>query len=169
MGLLIPEETLPRRPVATAASDAVGVFASHREIFPDLDDSFTEFKRILRSLSRTDTILWCARLNILVSDSTKADPADVQGHCIARFFTRPEIDRINKFAAEHGGRQHASVFFRGQLLELIRWASLMCPDLPNDGTTFEDPGVRQSFARAALLASDIWGRRVPSSPLCQHE
>jgi hypothetical protein len=32
--------------------------------------------------------------------------------------------------------------------------------MPGDGSTFEDPQVRQAFVRAALLASDVWGGRV---------
>src|SRR6185295_4226871 len=70
------------------------------------------------------------------------------------------IARVNRFAQEHGGRENVSVFFRGQLLELIRWACLLSHDQPGDGETFGAPEVRRSFVRAALLASEVWFRRV---------
>jgi len=138
----------------------VEVYATHGAIFPDLPADFSEFKRLLRSLSRTDVILWCARLNILVSDTTKTDPKDIQGHCVGLFFDPEAIGRINRFAADHGGRENVSVFFRGQLLELIRWACLLSADQPGDGETFNSSETRLSFVRAALLASEVWSRRV---------
>jgi hypothetical protein len=142
------------------ADDGVDVFVTHDAVFPGLATGFGEFKRLLRSLSRTDTILWCCRLNILISDSTKADPKDIQGHCIGRLFDDEAIARINRFGREHGGRDNISVFFRGQLLEFIRWACLLSEDQAGDGDTFSAPEVRRNFARAALLASEVWFKRV---------
>ena len=53
-----------------------------------------------------------------------------------------------------------TIFFRGQLLELVRWAALFCDDHPDDGTTFEDPEKRRIFAQVCLIASDVWARRI---------
>jgi hypothetical protein len=142
------------------ANGEVAVFIPHSTVFPGLPDDFAELKRLLRTLSRTDTILWCARLNLLVSDSTTQNPKDVEAYCIRRFFSDDQIRLINDFAKERGGRQRVSVFFRGQLLQLLRWATLLCPDLPEDGRTFDSADTRRSFARAALLASEVWGRRI---------
>lgn len=155
-GLLVPAEH-QQRPERT--NPVVEVFVNYETVFPEEPATFDEFKRLVRGLSRTDALFWSARLNILVSDSTK-DTKDVQGHCIGVFFSREEIDRINSFALAHGGRSHVTVFFRGQLLELMRWVALLCADQEGDGQTFNNAEVRRQFARAALLASDVWQRRV---------
>src|SRR4029079_7712226 len=132
----------------------------HAIAFPGLPADFEELKRLVRTLSRTDAIFWCARLNALVTTPTDGDLKDVQGHCIGRFFERDAIDRINAFARDNGGRENVSVFFRGQLLELLRCIALLSEDREGDGTTFELPEVRLAFVRAAVLASEVWARRV---------
>lgn len=133
------------------------VFATHRDIFPELPDDLAEVKRLLRGLSRTDTLLWCARLNLLMGHPTREDPRDVQRHCVWVFFKADEAARLDRVAQNYGGPEHITVFFRGQLLELLRWTSLFSKDKPGDGTTFDDPSVRRCFARAALLASEYLG------------
>jgi hypothetical protein len=81
---------------------------------------------------------------------------------VRAFFSIDEVERINDFVRGHGHgrRQNVTVFFRGQLLELLRWVALLSHDHDDDGNTFEDGSVRRAFARAALLASDVWARRV---------
>lgn len=155
--LWIPEGSPALLPLQ--ASENLQTFVPHDAVFPGLANDFPEFKRLLRSLSRTDTIFWCARLNILVSDS-ELDTLEVQSKCLRVFLREDEINRINVFAYQRGGASKVQAFFRGQLLELLRWATLFCSDLPDDGVTFNDEDVRRRFVRAALLASDIWGRRI---------
>jgi hypothetical protein len=77
-----------------------------------------------------------------------------------QFLTAEDINKVNEFAWRHGGVERVTVFFRGQLLELVRWAALYCIDHPNDGETFEDPAVRRTFAKAALIAGELWAARV---------
>lgn len=88
------------------------------------------------------------------------DSIETQGHCIAIFLDPDEIALVNAFARERGGASRVAFFFRGQLLELLRWAALLCSDHPNDGTTFDSRDTRRAFVRAALMASDVWGRRI---------
>jgi hypothetical protein len=83
---------------------------------------------------------------------------DVQRCCVALFFDSAEIEQLNTFCLLQ--KASVAVFFRGQLLELFRWIALLSRDLPSDGDTFTDASVRRTFARAALLASDIWARRM---------
>jgi hypothetical protein len=52
------------------------------------------------------------------------------------------------------------VFFRGQLLELMRWVARYCKNLPDDGNTFNDPTRRQNLVKAALIAGTLWGNRT---------
>ena len=67
---------------------------------------------------------------------------------------------MNSFVKDHGGIDKVTVFFRGQLLEVIRWACLFCQDQPDDGRTFENPEIRRIFAQVLLMAGDLWGQRV---------
>ena len=52
------------------------------------------------------------------------------------------------------------MFFRGQILELMRWAVRCCPIIPDDGTGLNDPAERTRLLQAALIASTLWGKRV---------
>lgn len=157
-GLLVPDNG-QREPASSTSAIGLQVFVDHATVFPDEPATFDDFKHIVRGLSRTDALFWAARLNILVSDPS-GDNKAVQGDCIGVFFEPDSFERINNFARTHGGREYCTVFFRGQLLELMRWIALLSVDLPGDGETFNSPAVRRAFARAALLASDVWQRRV---------
>lgn len=77
-----------------------------------------------------------------------------------QFLTTEEINAVNAFIRKHSDARKINVFFRGQLLELIRWVALYCQDYPDDGMTFEDPEIRRKFVQAALIASDIWSKRA---------
>lgn len=140
--------------------DQIGVYVPVSEIFPNVQSDFETFKSLLHRLSRTDTLFWCARLNLVISDSSDVDHLTRQQFGLNQFLTTEEINTVNDFARRHGGAERVKVFFRGQLLELLRWVALCCHDHPGDGTTFENPEIRRKFAQAALLASDIWAKRV---------
>ncbi|MBC8263560.1 MAG: hypothetical protein H8E47_05490 [Anaerolineales bacterium] len=139
--------------------DQIGVYTPVSEIFPDVQSDFETFKSLLHGLSRTDTLFWCARLNLVISHSSDVDHLTRQQFGLNQFLMAEEINAVNDFARRHGGPQRV-MFFRGQLLELLRWVVLYCHDHPGDGMTFENPEVRRRFAQAALLASDIWAKRV---------
>ena len=138
----------------------LGVFAPVSAVFPALGNDLDTFRSILSRLSLTDTILFCARLNLFVSNPLNQNHKAKQQDMLNILFSAEEIDRLNLFAKEEGGADRVTVFFRGQLLEMIRWTSLLCRDLPGDGRTFEDAANRQTLAKALLIASDLWGRRV---------
>ncbi len=141
------------------SSEKVGIFLPVSEVFPDTDNDFETFKFLLGNLSRTDSLFWCARLNLIVCDP-EVNHLAKQEAGLNQFLTIEEINRVNDYARKNGGAQKITVFFRGQILELIRWIALYCHDLPEDGTTFENPEVRRNFAKVLLIASDIWSKRV---------
>jgi len=142
------------------ASDQIGVYVPVSEIFPSVQSDFETFKSLLHDLSRTDTLFWCARLNLVISDSSTVDHLTRQQFGLNQFLTTEEINAVNDFVRKHGGAQRVAVFFRHQILELIRWVALYSQDHPEDGTTFENSEVGRKFAQAALIASDIWAQRV---------
>ena len=115
---------------------------------------------MLNDLSLTDTLFWCARLNLVVSNPLITDHIVKQQYGLNIFFAPAEIEKINNFVREHGEARNVTIFFRGQLLELLRWACLFCEDQPNDGVSFHNPEIRRTFAKALLIAADLWGRRI---------
>lgn len=138
----------------------VGVFVPVSAVFPELSADFETFSVLLHGLSRTDTLFWCARLNLILSNSENRNAVGKQEYAIHRFLNREEIDRLNDFVGKHGGSDRVGVFYRAQLLEVMRWTCLLSKDHEYDGKTFEDPAVRRRFTQAAMIASDLWAKRV---------
>jgi hypothetical protein len=138
----------------------VGVFAPVEAIYEGVQNSFSTFRGLLRDLSLTDTLFWCARLNLIVSNPLINDHIAKQQYLLNIFFSTEEINRLNQFVQEHGGATQVTVFVRGQLLELLRCVNLLCQDKSNDGTSFDDPEIRRKFAQALLIAGDLWGRCI---------
>ncbi len=123
-------------------------------------NDFDTFKTLLTDISLTDALFWCARLNLIVTNPLENDHIKRQQTAIDLFLTSEEIKKVNEFALEKGDATKITVFFRGQLLELLRWILLYCHNHPNDGKTFEDPNIRRKFVQTALIASDFWAKRV---------
>jgi hypothetical protein len=138
------------------------VYVPVSAVFPDIEADFKTLHSLLQSLSRTDTLIWCARLNLALSDPTTA-PIERQKNCMVTFLSPGEIKHAFAFAQEvESADKRVIFFFRGQLLELMRWVALYSEDLPGDGETLNDPAVRRRFAQAALICSEIsdtavWG------------
>ncbi|MDQ7814190.1 MAG: hypothetical protein RDU25_00065 [Patescibacteria group bacterium] len=141
------------------------VYVPAPAVFPELTQGFDSFCSLVRSLSRTDVLFWCARINLLLSNPNAATRIDVQRWGLAKFFGYDEIQRVERFAQERGGADKVMVFSRAQLLELFRWSCLLAEDNDDDGTTFENPEVRRRFAQAALMASGVWSDRVYANGL----
>lgn len=145
------------------------VFPEINHSYENIEKGFDTFIRLLGWLSRTDTLFWCARLNLILSSSANDDEISKQQHFLDLFLTSAEISRINKFCADLGRDKNAvRVIARGQILEMIRWVSLYCVDSPNDKFTFDDATVRSRFAQALLIAGDLWAHRVYKGKL-SHE
>jgi hypothetical protein len=156
----LPPNALDRQ---AQGSTPVGVFVPADRVFPGIQPTAGELKKLLTRLSRTDSLIWCARLNLIVSNATHQDHLVKQRFAINTIFSPEEIERIAAFLAGRKEPQQTAVFFRAQLLELIQWLAVHCCDLPGDGSTFEDPGIRQTFGKAALIAGELWGSRSYAS------
>jgi hypothetical protein len=139
----------------------VGIYVPVSAVFPGVEPTFGIFRSLLDQLSRTDVLIWCARLNSVLSGPSGLSHADRQQFGLARFLSAGEIDLVNQFCIDYARtRNNLTIFFRGQVLEVMRWAALYCEDHASDGATFENPDVRRVFAKACLIASDLWARRV---------
>jgi hypothetical protein len=135
-----------------------GVYVPISAVFPQTLPDLPTLLRLLGRLSLTDVMFWCARINHVLTNASDLTHVQKQDFGVRQFLTSAEIELVNGFAKEHHGPM--TVFFRGALLEIIRWTVLVCGDHPRDGSTFEDGEVRRTFAKVALIASDIWGSRV---------
>ena len=128
-------------------------------LFPGTTARETTLLDTLTNLSRDDTLFECARANVIVTGAGADDPTGRQQTLLNRLLTTQDIDKINAFAGDHGGRPPI-VFFRGQMLELMRWVARHCRNLPGDGTTYADPSTRRNFVKAALIAGMLWSYRI---------
>jgi hypothetical protein len=153
---------LPHQPATSqdlgGSVNQVGVYLPVTAVFPDTTATKENLEVLLAHLSRTDALFWCARLNLIVSNPSYPDHLNKQRYGLHNFFSQEEIRRIATFASEHRGP--LTVFFRGQLLELMRWICLFSKDSPDDGLTFDDAEARRTFAKAALIVSDLLGWRT---------
>ncbi|MDB5345617.1 MAG: hypothetical protein JWP89_3994 [Schlesneria sp.] len=156
---------LPQTARDPVPSMRVGVFIPVSAVFEDCDPTIAEFKAQLALLSRTDALIWCARLNLVITNSTHHDRLVRQRFAIQQIFAEPQIKKIADFFAEQKNPQEAAVFFRAQLLELMQWIAVFCKDAADDGVTFEDSNVRNAFGKAALIASELWGSRTYTGKL----
>lgn len=135
-----------------------------KEVYPEMDPSIPTLRELLSTLSLTDAIFWCARLNLIVSNPNNTDHFGKQAYCIRTLLPESEFQRI-VYRRISNEEKLLTVFFRSQLLELIRWICLWCNDHNGDGNTFSDAVVCRNFFKAALVTSDLWGERTYGNKL----
>ena len=154
----------PRRPFfgrdTKGVPAEVGLFVPPDAVFPGTEATEQALIEVISALSRDDTLFFCARTNTLISGPGDFDVKGRQQRALNTLCTREQIDRINVFARAHPAPTAPNVFFRGQMLELIRFAARYCRNLPGDGTTFVDPETRSRFVKAALIAGMLWSQRI---------
>ena len=138
----------------------VALFVPVHDIFPEMRGTPRELMQLLTMLSRDDTLIQCARINTIVSGFGDLDTVPRQQQALSMLCTPAQIAMIDDFAKRHKSSGPPVVFFRGQMLELMRWVALHCKNLPNDGTTYSDPAFRERFAKAALVAGGLWSTRT---------
>lgn len=135
------------------------VHVPYETLFHDGPVTSYRFKHILESLSRTDTLFWCARLNLILANPNLNEKTKQQ-QVLDCFFTGQQIEKLNKFVMTQGGPDHAGVVHRGSLLELIRWVCLVCADHSDDSYAFRKPEARETFAQALLMSNVLWEKRI---------
>lgn len=140
-------------------NNPIGLYVAVDEVFPGAPKDFGAFCSALERLSLTDTLFWCARFNLILSNARNPRHAEKQVYLIRQFFARNGVEQIAGFMHEHGP-ERVQVFFRPQLLELFRWACLKCKVLPGDGNTFNNAETIKTYCRATMMASDVWARRT---------
>jgi hypothetical protein len=140
-------------------SREIGVFVPPEALFPGIEATEATMQALLGSLSRDVVLVACARLNTVVSGTGDPDTKVRQERAIGLICSSEDLQRINAFAQTRPPGDLPIVFFRGQLLELMRWAVRCCPATP-DAKALDDPAARSRLVQAALIASTFWGNRV---------
>jgi hypothetical protein len=142
------------------------VFVIPEVIFPGVEGTERELVDVLATLSRDDVLFHAARLNTLITGPGDYDTKGRQQTALSWLCTSSQIDKINAFIRGRGSAGGpVTIFFRGQCLELMRWAARYAKNLPNDGESFEDPQRREDFLKALLIAGVLWGKRVYADKL----
>jgi hypothetical protein len=116
---------------------------------------------ILAGLDQKTTLITCARLNAMVAGIGNASTENRNRAAMSLLAIPKEERRILEFIGTRGGYERRPVFFRGQLLELMKLAVKHCPATPLP-TSFDSPKNRAQFLKAALIASSLWSARVMS-------
>ena len=138
-------------------SNEIGVFVPPEALFPGIEATEATMEELLRPLGRDAVLVACARLNTVVSGSGIPDIKARQERAIGMICSGEDLRRINTFAQTRPPGDLPIVFFRGQLLELMRWAVRCCP--ATTGTeTLDDPTAR------SRLLQDPPSLRRPGPP-----
>jgi len=142
----------------------IGVFLTLEAVFPGEQPSLDSLKDLLKDLNRSEVIATCSRLNLSISDHLNEGTGSwlerhvrKQWETATSFFRPEQLSIIQEFIRKH---PHCSVVFRGQLIELIRWAALFCRDEEPVDELLNNLDKRAAFAKALLTVNSIWNARV---------
>lgn len=86
----------------------VGIYVPMSEIFPDVQPVLPAFTSLLRKLSLTDVLFWCARLNHVVTSRSNLTHEQKQAFGLRQFFSSVEIERLDRFVRRSGARNGPS-------------------------------------------------------------
>jgi hypothetical protein len=142
----------------------IGVFLTLEAVFPEEPPSIELLRSLLRQLNKIETVVICSRLNLIVSDHLNEGRGTwserhlrKQLLLVKQFFDPDLFPRIEAFIRRH---PHCSIFFRGQLVELIRWATLFGQEGDLNDDLVKNPTKRKIFSRALLTVNSLWEKRI---------
>jgi hypothetical protein len=138
------------------------------EAFPDLRglNLVNALKFRLQQLSRIETLRYCIHLNLFISESESPRHDLTQQRALIRMFLNDRmIRRIERVSTRlrtqrHGHQLRLTVFHRQQLLELMCWTSLYCPNSGKYTTPVQNNQSKKMFVQAALIVSELVLRRM---------
>ncbi len=120
---------------------------------------------LVSRLNRDDALVMCAILNGVTSGSGYTDNLERQRTAFSHVLSKPDGDKIDQWIKENASAQRVTLFFQGQLLELMRWVSRYSLPKRSDGRSFQSPETCAIFLRAAFLASELWSKRIYADKL----
>jgi len=138
----------------------LGIFTPFAALEPDQPQSERTMVALVSKLKRDEALLMCGFLNCVTSGSGLTENLERQRNAYSALFTPDDAAKINAWIAEHRAANRITLFFRGQLLELMRWVARYASADPGDGQSFSSLETRRVFVRAAFLAADLWAKRT---------
>jgi len=145
----------------TLAGSDVGVFVPFGVLEPSRSATEATMVELVSRLDRDAALLVCGHVNALVTGSGISDVPERQQRAFRAVGTPGDGDLIAQWhRSTRPKRASAVIFFQGQLLELTRWLALHGSPASGDPACFDQPEVRKTFLRAALLASELWSNRT---------
>jgi hypothetical protein len=148
----------------------IAFFVPASVAFPGVSADRETLRSLLEPLDLTDVLFIATRLNLILSDKVHDEARDVhwtlrqrnlQSALVLSFFEEEQVNRIEAYIrASKAGPGDWQVFFRGQMLELIRQACVICSERPDASRIETDSTQRTRFSEAALIASELWSDRV---------
>jgi hypothetical protein len=142
-----------------------GVYMPFAVLEPNQPSTEHTMVELVKQFNRDDALLMCGFLNCVTSGSGTTDALERQRRAYSSLHTPSDAVKINAWIAEHRAINRVTLFFRGQLLELMRWVARYSRDEPGTGQSFELPEIREAFVRAAFLAADLWSARTFANKL----
>ncbi len=128
-------------------------------VFPGTESDFVTFISLLKQLSLTDTLIFCFRVNHILAEWKKS-LAEKQQNIARLFFTPEEIERMFSGSPRIRSFDEIAITIKGPMLLLTQWTVMFCDNQESDGNTFKDPAMRQTFAKAMLIANDLWQKAI---------
>jgi len=138
--------------------DNTFLYANVDTVFPSLTPDLGTLQALLAPLPRAETMFFCTRCNAILTGFGSGDIQQRQQRLVGMLLGREDIDRVNYIAAQ--SKKRVLPFFRGQMLDLMRWAALFCAGTNDDFTVFDAPQSRRDFAAAAFIAGELSARRL---------
>jgi hypothetical protein len=164
--------------MSVSPDQLLSVFVTVRDVFPDARDDYESIKALLTGIDRNTALTACSQINLELSDPMTDDeerrlsPKERlfrrQQILVPFFFTQAETQRLSQLAARRGGTEPPIIFFREQILELIRWIALGCEDQAEGEVRDVDRReLTQCFIKALLIAGSLWSHRVYRNDLAE--
>ncbi len=145
----------------TLAGSNVGVFVPFSVLEPSRSATEATMVELVSRLDRDAALLVCGHVNALVTGSGMSGVLERQQRAFRAVGTPGDGDLIDQWHRSTRPKgASAAIFFQGQLLELTRWLAVHGSPGSGDPACFDQPEVRKTFLRAALLASDLWSKRT---------
>jgi hypothetical protein len=140
----------------------IGSYVELAELFPNRECSLEYLAECLGALPLNLVLVMCARANQVVSGPGVLTRVDRQKKLANSLLTTKVGERLNEIVRtrHEGDLEKTALFFRGQLLELVRWALLLCdPEMqPLEGPWTQND--KDLFVQAALMCSWISEAKV---------
>lgn len=113
-------------------------------------------KSRLKRFSLGEALRYCAHLNLFISVSE--DPRinfDEQWPLIQMLFPEKAAAKIAKLIGRNRAGPSPTVFSRGQILEMIRWTLVCCPEKGKYSDPLQNNRSKTAFSEALLIAGEI--------------